>query len=178
MLSGDGVSVILVGNTNISSSGVTTSNFASLPDVPISSFETRLPTGPNSALAAKGNVCKGSLAIPTVITAQNGAVIKQSTKLAVSGCPVTVVSHRVRVNKAIITVKVPAAGRVSARGKDLKTVNKHPGKARNVTLDVPLSRAGLSALRAHHKLKLRIRIGFVPKAKGPSSTAYVMVKFK
>ncbi len=178
VLSGDGVSVILVGNTNISPTGVTTSDFASLPDVPISSFETRLPTGPNSALAAKGNVCKGSLAIPTVITAQNGAVIKQSTKLAVSGCPVTVVSDRVRGHEAIVTVRVPAAGRVSARGKDLKTVNKHPGKARDVTLDVPLSRAGLNALGAHHKLKLRIRIGFVPKAKGPSSTAYVAVKFK
>lgn len=178
VLSGDGVNVILVGNTNISSTGVTTSNFATLPDVPISSFETRLPTGPNSALAAKGNLCKGSLAIPTVITAQNGAVIKQSTKIAVSSCPVTVVSHRVRGHQAIVTVKVPAAGRLSARGKDLKTINKHPGKARDVTLDVPLSRAGLSALGTHHKLKLRIRIGFVPKAKGPSSTAYVTVKFK
>jgi hypothetical protein len=178
VLSGDGVSVILVGNTNISPSGVTTSDFASLPDVPISSFETRLPTGPSSALAAKGNVCKGSLAIPTVITAQNGAVIKQSTKLAVSGCPVTVVSHRVRGDEVIVTVKVPAAGRVSARGKDLRTVNKHPGKAREVTLDVPLSRTGLSALGAHHKLRLRIRIGFVPKAKAPGSTAYVTVKFK
>jgi hypothetical protein len=178
VLSGDGVNVILVGNTNISAAGVTTSNFATLPDVPISSFETRLPTGPNSALAAKGNLCKGSLAIPTVITAQNGAVIKQSTKLAVSNCPVTIVSHRVRGDEAIVTVKVPAAGRLSARGKDLKTVNKHPGKAREVTLDVPLSRGDLSALRTHHKLKLRIRIGFVPKAKGPSSTAYVTVKFK
>jgi hypothetical protein len=179
VLSGDGVTVILVGNTNISSTGVTTSDFAALPDVPISSFETRLPTGPNSALAAKGNVCSGSLAIPTVITAQNGAIVKQSTKIAVSGCPVTVVSHRVRGNTAIITVKVPAAGRLSARGKDLKTVNKHPGKARDVTLDVPLSRGGLAALAAHHKLKLRVRFGFVPKAKGQSSSsAYVTVKFK
>ena len=178
VLSGDGVSVILVGNTNISSKGVTTSSFATLPDVPISSFETRLLTGPNSALAAKGNLCKAPLAIPTVITAQNGAVIKQSTKLAVANCPVTVVSHRVRGHRAIVTVRVPAAGRLKARGKDLRTVNKHPGKARDVTLDVPLSRAGLNALRAHHKLKLRIRIGFVPKAKGHSSTAYVTVKFK
>jgi hypothetical protein len=179
VLAGDGVTVILVGDTNISSSGVTTSDFATLPDVPISSFETRLPTGANSALAAKGNLCKRSLAIPTVITAQNGAVIKQNTKIAVSGCPVTVVSHHVRRDTAIITVKAPAAGRLSARGKDLKTVNKHPGKAREVTLDVPLSRGGVAALGAHHKLKLRVRIGFAPNAKGQSSsTAYVTVKFK
>jgi hypothetical protein len=87
VLSDDGVTVILVGDTNISPKGVTTSDFAALPDVPISSFETRLPTGKSSALAAKGNLCKGALEIPTTITAQNGEVIKQSTKVAVAGCP-------------------------------------------------------------------------------------------
>jgi hypothetical protein len=87
VLSGDGVTVILVGNTHISSAGVTTSEFASLPDVPISSFETRLPTGNNAALAAKGNLCKGKLGMPTTITAQNGKVLKQKTKIAVAGCP-------------------------------------------------------------------------------------------
>jgi hypothetical protein len=87
VLAGDGVTVILVGHTHISPAGVTTSDFASLPDVPISSFETRLPTGPNAALAAKGNLCKVKLAMPTTITAQNGRVVKQKTKIAVSGCP-------------------------------------------------------------------------------------------
>jgi hypothetical protein len=87
VLSGDGVTVILVGDTNISPSGITTSDFAALPDVPISSFQTRLPTGPNAALAAKGNLCKGTLQMPTTIVAQNGKVVKQNTKIAVSGCP-------------------------------------------------------------------------------------------
>ncbi|MGA9876834.1 MAG: hypothetical protein WBQ21_13620 [Solirubrobacteraceae bacterium] len=86
VLSGDGVTVILVGNTNIQKN-ITTSDFASLPDVPISSFETRLPTGKNSALTATGNVCKRSLVMPTTITAQNGKVIKQRTKIKVAGCP-------------------------------------------------------------------------------------------
>ncbi len=57
VLSGDGVTVILVGNTNISK-GVTTSNFASIPDVPVSSFEVRLPTGQTRCSAAIGNLCK------------------------------------------------------------------------------------------------------------------------
>ncbi len=86
VLSGDGVTVILVGNTNISK-GITTSNFATLPDVPVSSFEVKLPTGPNSALAVFGKVCKQRLLMPTTITAQNGKVIRQNTKIAVSGCP-------------------------------------------------------------------------------------------
>ncbi len=87
VLKGDGVTVILVGNTNIAR-GITTSNFASIPDVPVSSFEVKLPTGTYSALAAFGNLCKQKLTMPTTITAQNGKVIKQNTKIAVSGCHV------------------------------------------------------------------------------------------
>ncbi|MGH2911524.1 MAG: hypothetical protein ACRDJ3_03510 [Solirubrobacteraceae bacterium] len=87
VLKGDGVTVILVGNTNIVK-GITTSNFASVPDVPVSSFEVKLPTGPYSALAAFGNLCKQKLTMPTTITAQNGKVIKQNTKIVVSGCHV------------------------------------------------------------------------------------------
>jgi hypothetical protein len=86
VLEGDGVRVILVGATNISK-GITTSDFASIPDVPVSSFEVKLPTGKYSALAAFGNLCKQKLFMPTTITAQNGKVIGQRTKIAVSGCP-------------------------------------------------------------------------------------------
>jgi hypothetical protein len=87
VLKGDGVTVILIGSTNISR-GITTSDFASVPDVPVSSFEVKLPTGTYSALAAFGNLCKQKLSMPTTITAQNGKVIKQNTKIAVSGCHV------------------------------------------------------------------------------------------
>jgi hypothetical protein len=86
VLSGDGVTVILVGNTNISK-GVTSSTYASVPDVPVSSFEVRLPTGKDSVLGAVGSLCKKPLLIPTTIAAQNGKAIKQSTKVSVSGCP-------------------------------------------------------------------------------------------
>ncbi len=86
VLQGDGVTVILIGNTNITK-GVTTSDYASIPDVPVSSFEVRLPTGKDSVLSAIGNLCKSTLIMPTTITAQNGKVIKQRTKVAVGSCP-------------------------------------------------------------------------------------------
>ena len=176
VLVGNGVETILVGNTNISK-GITSTKFAALPDVPVSRFEMNLSRGPNSALAAIGNLCKPTLVMPTTITAQNGKVTKQNTRISVSGCPVAILAHRVSGHRAILTVKAPAAGRVSGGGSKLKTVYRHPGKAQKVTLEVPLSNAGVSAL-ARGPLVVRVRVGFIPKAKGPSSVAYATVVFK
>lgn len=170
VLKGNGITVILVGNTNITK-GITTSNFAAVPDVPVTSFETNLPVGKNSAVTAVGNICKQALVMPTTITAQNGKVIKQNTQISVSGCPVMILSHGVRGSKAILTVRAPAAGRVSGGGANLKTVYRHPGKAQNVTLEVPLSGGG-------RPLAVRVRVGFIPKAKGSSSVAFATVLFK
>ena len=86
VLQGDGVRVNLTGTTFISKAGITSSTFRSVPDVPISSFELYLPQGAHSALAANGNLCRSKLAMPTAFTAQDGAVIHQSTPIAVRGC--------------------------------------------------------------------------------------------
>ncbi len=97
VLQGEGVKLELVGSIDIKH-GVTSSAFNAVPDAPIDSFELSLPEGPHSALAAniaakaKGtregmnNLCGTSLVMPTTITGQNGARIKQSTKIAVTGC--------------------------------------------------------------------------------------------
>jgi uncharacterized repeat protein (TIGR01451 family) len=87
VLQGYGVTLDLHGETFISKKGITTSTFASVPDAPVGSFELKLPQGPDSALAANGNLCKEKLTMPTIFTAQNGAVIHQTTKLIITGCP-------------------------------------------------------------------------------------------
>ncbi len=92
VLQGDNVTVELVGDTHISKKGVTTSTFKSVPDVPFSTFELTLGQGRYSALAANlptgasGSFCGRKLTMPTEFVAQNGAVIKKSTKIAVVGC--------------------------------------------------------------------------------------------
>jgi hypothetical protein len=78
--------------------GVTISTFNAIPDAPISTFDLVLPEGPHSVLGAnlplraKGSLCRQRLVMPTLITAQNGAGIRQITRIAVSGCP----RHKVR----------------------------------------------------------------------------------
>jgi hypothetical protein len=88
VLEGDGVTIELHGETFISKKGITSSTFKQTPDVPFSSFELSLPAGPYSALAANGDLCrKKSLGMPTELVAQDGARVKDTTKVAVTGCP-------------------------------------------------------------------------------------------
>ena len=91
VLQGEGVEVILDGQTAIKK-GVTTSSFLSVPDAPFESVEAILPEGPHSALTtnlpAKDHysLCGQSLAIPTALAGQNGATVNETVKLAVQGC--------------------------------------------------------------------------------------------
>jgi hypothetical protein len=87
VLQGYGLTVQLVGSTFISKQGITSSTFKAVPDVPVGTFELTLPEGPYSALAANGNLCKHKLTMPTEFLAQNGALVKTTTKIARTGCP-------------------------------------------------------------------------------------------
>jgi hypothetical protein len=175
----NGVTVILVGNTNIAN-GITTSDFASIPDVPVSSFELNLPAGKYSALSANGNLCTKPLIMPTTITAQNGKVLKQNTRISVVGCGVIILSHRVRHRHVLLKLQVPGSGRIVAGGRDLKTVRR-PVKGGRVSISLALSRRGRQALarahRHHHHLSVRVRVRFLP-GKGHGSAAGVTVVFR
>jgi hypothetical protein len=71
VLQGDGVTIDLTGTTLIHK-GVTSSTFKTVPDQPVTSFELTLPEGPDSALAALGNLCTTKkLTMPTELIAQN-----------------------------------------------------------------------------------------------------------
>jgi hypothetical protein len=89
VLQGYGVTIDLVGSTFISKAGITSSTFKTVPDQPVGSFELTLPQGPFSALAANGNLCKAKLTMPTAFDAQNGARVRQNTKITATGCPKT-----------------------------------------------------------------------------------------
>jgi hypothetical protein len=176
VLETEGVRVILVGNTKITKS-ITTTNFATLPDVPVSSITVNLPIGGHSALSGNGNLCANPLAMPTTITGQNGFVVKQNTKMRVLGCGVRVVGQKTIGSTAYITVQTFEAGRISGSGPNLATTYRYLGRAeRTATLKVPLSRRGRSRGRP---LRVRLRVGFVPKKRGaPKSASSVTVTYR
>jgi hypothetical protein len=175
LLEGEGVRVILVGNTNIKN-GITTTTFASPPDVPVTSITVNLPVGGHSALTANGNVCASKLTMPTTIVGQNGTTFKQNTAIKVKNCPVRVVGHKTVGNTAYLTVQTYEAGRISGKGSNVATVFRGLRQAyKTATLKVPLSRRGQHLGRP---LRVKIRVGFVPKKHGqPSSVTYVTVTF-
>lgn len=179
VLEADNVRVIVEGKTHISKK-ITTTDFESTPDVPVSSITVSLPVGAFSALALEQlntNVCTAKLVMPTTITAQNGTVVKQETVIKPTECGVQVIGHRVVGNTAYVKVETYSAGRISGSGKGLKTTRKTLGAAsKAVTLKIPLSRNGRSRRRP---FKINVRIGFTPKAKGgKSSSKTVSVKFR
>jgi hypothetical protein len=117
VLQGEGITLILDGNTDIKK-GITSSTFKAVPDAPVSSFELKLPTGKYSILGANGpasakyNLCGQSLAMPTAITSQNGAVVKQTTKISVTGC-----AQKKALTRAQKLAKALKACRKETKGK-------------------------------------------------------------
>ena len=92
VLESEHILLILDGKTDIKK-GITTSSFNTVPDAPVSSFETTFPAGPHSILGtylpAKDNynLCGQTLTMPTIITGQNGTIAKQTTKITINNCP-------------------------------------------------------------------------------------------
>ncbi len=182
---GGTVEIVLDGGTQIKN-GITHSNFETVPDAPISSFESVFPEGPHSILAAvlpasaNYNLCGQALLMPTKLTGQNGAVVKQSTPIEVTGCApsITVTSHRVSGKTATLVVRVPSAGKLLATGAGLTSATKAVTAARSVTVKVSLT-SKEQAFLAHHphrKAKLRVKLRFKPsKGKTLSSSVSVLI---
>ena len=110
VLQGEGITLVLDGKTAIKH-GITYSKFESAPDAPFTIFETELPAGPHGVLAPNVpekedfSLCKASLAMPTEITGQNGAVINQTTNIAVTGCGGVLPSKTAKPTRAQLLAK-------------------------------------------------------------------------
>jgi hypothetical protein len=106
VLQSEGIEIILDSKIKITK-GITTSIVETAPDAPVSSVELTFPEGPYSILGAfipeklHYNLCTQKLAMPTTITGQNGAILKQTTKITITGCPThkTKAKHHTKKHK-------------------------------------------------------------------------------
>ena len=169
VLTGDGVTFDLTVSNNLNSKGLVSSLNA--PDVPISSFELNFGQGPHSLLSANGALCGQSIKLATTLDAQSGASKTVTVPVTVANCSrngsVGVLGYTVTTKHIVkVSIKVPAAGRVTGSGKYLKTTRKTAKQAGKVTLSIPLTIAGVSKLQRKKTLKLKVKVAYVPSAKG------------
>ncbi len=156
VLQGYGVTVYLKGETFISKTGITSSTFKTVPDVPVGSFELTLPQGPSSALAANTDLCSTNLTMPTAFHAQNGATLNQKTAIEVQGCPyaLRIAHHAIEKRTLTLKVSVPQAGRLVANGKGVsKGVKTAKGRS-TLTLTLKEDHVG--------KQRTKILLRFTP----------------
>ena len=110
--------------------------------------------------------------MPTEFLAQNGAVIHESTKIVVTGCPtaISISSHKVKGKTATLSVYVPSAGKLTATGKGLSSGSKTPSGQETITVTVSQKKAG--------KLETKIKLTFTPSGKGNRQSKDLTVEFK
>jgi hypothetical protein len=162
VLQGEGITLVLDGHTDINEkTNITTSTFTTVPDVPVSSFELSLPRGLHSVLGAPGgSLCGRALVMPTTLTAQNGAVLRQSTRIAVSGCKpaLRVRRHAVKGARATVALSVPMAGALTVSGQGIASVHRRVATPGEVSLSVALTAAERRFLAAHPGRRARVQV--------------------
>ena len=90
-----------------------------------------------------------------------------------------ILKRKVKRNVVTLRLRTCTAGRLTARGPNLKTSARKLGKASTLNLKVALTHRGVKTLHQRHRLKIRVRVVFVPSKRGLAhSSASMNVAFK
>jgi hypothetical protein len=97
--------------------------------------------------------------MPTELTAQNGAVIKKTTHIALSGCPasVAIAGAKVDGNALMVSFKTGAAGTVWVSGYGLRTAHETLSAGTH-QIRVPFTRLGTIRHRHHNRTSFRVKL--------------------
>jgi hypothetical protein len=170
VLQGEGITVDVDSQSNVSNTGVLTVTVPSIPDAPFSTFESMLPRGPFSVFTTKkattqaqASQCGENLTAHLTMVAQNGAQIAQKTKFAVAGCKpasphISLLKAHATAHGLALTIKTTARGRLTINGTGLKTLTKRNTPTGTHQLTIPFTAAGRSAARAHQRIKIHLQL--------------------
>ncbi len=179
VLQGEGVTIIVGGPINVSKTGTTSTDFAAVPDAPVSSFELDVPEGPHSALVApSGNLCGQQLVMPTTITGQNGVVVKQNTTISITGCAATKVkiSRRARGAKRRTKRTLRVGRSVSPRNhrQAVRSAHVRPGAQRRAVATTAVAAPALPAVQTGSASEVTFTTALLTGTADPegSSTSY------
>jgi hypothetical protein len=100
--------------------------------------------------------------MPTEITGQNGAVIKQNTHVAVTGCAagkpsVKIAKVKVGGNALLVTFKTGATGTVRVSGYGLITTRKNL-TAGTHQVRVAFTKLGIRRHKRHKRTNVRVKL--------------------
>jgi hypothetical protein len=128
----------------------------------------------------EGDACQGGASGAPVSPAPGSARIAgagdQEPTAAATKSPakLKLVSAKVAKSTLALTVMTNRPGMVSVRGAGLRSLTKSYAKAGTFKLSVALSAPAKRSLKARHRLRLDIRVGFMPQFGAASSVKLVL----
>jgi hypothetical protein len=128
--------------------------------------------GGSAALANPAPALLGSTTQPPSAAAQPPAAVQRQGAPAAK---LKILSHRLDGHTLTIVLQVPAAGRLTVRGKDLRGVHRNVARAEHLTLTTGASVAGAASLREKHRLKVELHASLRTSDGSSASTTLALV---
>lgn len=180
VLQGEGVTIVVDGQSSLAANGALTSTFTSIPDAPFSSLQAKLPAAPNSLFTnarTHGTLCGEKLVAAVTLVAHDGGEINENTSMAIAGCPPSSPSpppppphhppphprvsiKKVKVGARGLTLEVTTSllGRLRIDGHGLRTLLERGLSAGTHELRVQFSHAGRTAEHKHRRIMLTVSL--------------------
>jgi hypothetical protein len=156
--------------------GRSKATFNMVPDVPISTFNIDLPSGPHSILdAPSDDLCRGPMSMDVTEIAQSGKRVDTKVPIPASGCPTFAkvkITRGPRKDGAYVkvSVKAPTAGTFTVSGKGLWASRRTVVRKGGFVVRARLTTSALAAVRKH-PVTFAVKVAFQPGNAPKASTA-------
>jgi hypothetical protein len=161
-LSGEGVRIDVNASSEVVDDRLVTT-FDNLPDAPLSSFDLTINGGKHGILVVSGtNICRANQETDSQFTGQNGKTATAVVSMA-TPCSLGIQSSSHTASSLKLVVGGLGAGKITVSGKGLTTTHRTIASATVATVQATLSKSAKAALAAHHDVRVKVKVSFLPK---------------